>query len=120
MGGNSTEKMSLKLKIWRQQNRNAKGAMIDYQLDNVSPDMSFLEMLDTLNEKLVRERGDAIAFDHDCREGICGMCSLVINGQAHGPEKKPQLANSTCENLKTVTRSSLSLGEQKHSQLKKT
>ncbi len=93
MGGNSTEKMSLKLKIWRQQNRNAKGAMIDYQLDNVSPDMSFLEMLDTLNEKLVRERGDAIAFDHDCREGICGMCSLVINGQAHGPEKE----TTTCQ-----------------------
>jgi succinate dehydrogenase / fumarate reductase iron-sulfur subunit len=85
MGGNSTETMSLKLKIWRQQNAKSNGAMTDYDLDNVSPDMSFLEMLDTLNEKLVREKGDSIAFDHDCREGICGMCSLVINGQAHGP-----------------------------------
>lgn len=93
MGGNSTEKMSLRLKIWRQQNRNAKGSMVDYDLDNVSPDMSFLEMLDTLNEKLVREKGDSIAFDHDCREGICGMCSLVINGQAHGPEKE----TTTCQ-----------------------
>jgi len=93
MGGNSTEKMSLKLKIWRQENAKAKGQMVDYQLDNVSPDMSFLEMLDTLNEKMVREKGDSISFDHDCREGICGMCSLVINGQAHGPEKE----TTTCQ-----------------------
>lgn len=93
MGGNSTEKMSLKLKIWRQQNSKSKGSMVDYNLDGVSPDMSFLEMLDTLNEKLVSERGDSIAFDHDCREGICGMCSLVINGQAHGPEKE----TTTCQ-----------------------
>jgi len=93
MGGNSTEKMSLKLKIWRQANKQTKGAMVDYQLDNVSPDMSFLEMLDTLNNKLVQERGDSISFDHDCREGICGMCSLVINGEAHGPEKE----TTTCQ-----------------------
>ncbi len=93
MGGNSTEKMSLNLKIWRQKNRTTKGQMVDYKLDNVSPDMSFLEMLDTLNEKLVREQGDSISFDHDCREGICGMCSLVINGQAHGPEKE----TTTCQ-----------------------
>ncbi|TDP50290.1 succinate dehydrogenase / fumarate reductase iron-sulfur subunit [Bacteriovorax stolpii] len=86
MGGNSTETMSLKLKIWRQKNSKDKGQMVDYNLDGVSPDMSFLEMLDILNNKLVREKGDQIAFDHDCREGICGMCSLMINGQAHGPQ----------------------------------
>jgi succinate dehydrogenase / fumarate reductase iron-sulfur subunit len=85
--------MSLNLKIWRQENSKDKGSIVDYKLDNVSPDMSFLEMLDTLNEKLVREKGDTIAFDHDCREGICGMCSLVINGQAHGPESE----TTTCQ-----------------------
>lgn len=93
MGGNSTEKMSLKLKIWRQSNSKDKGAMVDYNLDGVSPDMSFLEMLDTLNTKLVKEKGDSIAFDHDCREGICGMCSLMINGMAHGPESE----TTTCQ-----------------------
>jgi succinate dehydrogenase / fumarate reductase iron-sulfur subunit len=93
MSGNHTGHMSLNLKIWRQKNKNDKGGMVDYKLDNVSPDMSFLEMLDTLNEKLVREKGDSIAFDHDCREGICGMCSLVINGQAHGPESE----TTTCQ-----------------------
>lgn len=86
MGGNSTETMSLKLKIWRQQNNKSKGQMVDYKLDGVSPDMSFLEMLDVLNNKLVQEKGDQISFDHDCREGICGMCSLMINGEAHGPQ----------------------------------
>ena len=93
MAGNSTETMSLKLKIWRQKNKADKGQMVDYNLDGVSPDMSFLEMLDVLNNKLVREKGDQIAFDHDCREGICGMCSLMINGQAHGP----QANTTTCQ-----------------------
>lgn len=93
MGGNSTETMSLKLKIWRQKNSKDKGQMMDYDLDGVSPDMSFLEMLDILNNKLVREKGDSIAFDHDCREGICGMCSLMINGEAHGP----QAGVTTCQ-----------------------
>lgn len=93
MGGNSTETMSLKLKIWRQKNSKDKGSMMDYNLDGVSPDMSFLEMLDILNNKLVREKGDQIAFDHDCREGICGMCSLMINGEAHGP----QAGVTTCQ-----------------------
>lgn len=93
MIGNKTENMSLNLKIWRQENSHHKGEIADYKLDNVSPDMSFLEMLDTLNEKLIREKGDTIAFDHDCREGICGMCSLVINGQAHGPESE----TTTCQ-----------------------
>ena len=78
--------MNLQLKIWRQNGPDDSGHMQDYSLSNVSPDMSFLEMLDVLNESIVREGGDPIAFDHDCREGICGMCSLVINGIAHGPE----------------------------------
>jgi succinate dehydrogenase / fumarate reductase iron-sulfur subunit len=93
MGGNSTETMSLKLNIWRQKNKSDKGQMKSYNLDGVSPDMSFLEMLDVLNNKLVREQGDQIAFDHDCREGICGMCSLMINGQAHGPQSN----TTTCQ-----------------------
>lgn len=78
--------MNLKLKVWRQKNSKDKGHIVDYKIENISPDMSFLEMLDVLNEKLVRKGQDPIAFDHDCREGICGMCSLMINGQAHGPE----------------------------------
>ncbi|MBV1850856.1 succinate dehydrogenase/fumarate reductase iron-sulfur subunit [Catellatospora tritici] len=85
--------MSLKLRIWRQADAQEKGAMVTYQLQNVSPDMSFLEMLDVLNERLTLDGEDPVAFDHDCREGICGMCSLVINGVPHGPEK----ATTTCQ-----------------------
>ncbi|BCJ75598.1 succinate dehydrogenase [Catellatospora sp. IY07-71] len=89
-----TEKlMSLKLRIWRQADARDKGSMVTYQLQNVSPDMSFLEMLDVLNERLTLDGEDPVAFDHDCREGICGMCSLVINGVPHGPEK----ATTTCQ-----------------------
>lgn len=77
--------MKLYLKIWRQKNVNDKGKMVDYPLDNVSPDMSFLEMLDVLNNQLIEKGEEPVAFDHDCREGICGMCSLYINGEAHGP-----------------------------------
>ena len=80
--------MNLTLNIWRQQNRDAPGKMVDYKLEGVSPDMSFLEMLDMLNEGLITRDEDPVAFDHDCREGICGACSLTINGQAHGPEEK--------------------------------
>jgi len=79
--------MDLKLKIWRQANASAKGRFETYALEGISADMSFLEMLDVLNEKLLREGGAPIAFDHDCREGICGMCSLVVNGIPHGPER---------------------------------
>lgn len=79
--------MKLTLKIWRQKNSIARGKMETYRLDNVSEHMSFLEMIDVLNEKLLLEGKDPIAFDHDCREGICGMCSLVVNGVPHGPEK---------------------------------
>lgn len=77
--------MNLTLKIWRQSGPDDKGNMVDYKVTNVNPDMSFLEMLDVLNEDLIARGEDPVAFDHDCREGICGMCSLYINGEAHGP-----------------------------------
>jgi len=79
--------MKLKLKIWRQKNTEEKGRLVDYDIENVSPDMSFLEMLDVLNNELIEKGEDPVAFDHDCREGICGSCSLFINGRAHGPDK---------------------------------
>src|SRR5438128_10403220 len=79
--------MRLNLKIWRQVGRDTPGRLEDYAADNVSPDMSFLEMLDVVNEGLVTKGEEAIAFDSDCREGICGMCSLVVNGIAHGPDR---------------------------------
>jgi succinate dehydrogenase / fumarate reductase iron-sulfur subunit len=79
--------MKLTLRIWRQKNANDRGRLVTYQLDDVSPDMSFLEMLDVLNEKLIARGEEPIAFDHDCREGICGSCAMMINGQAHGPER---------------------------------
>ncbi len=76
--------MRLTLRIWRQPDASSRGKMVDYRLDDVSPDMSFLEMLDVLNEQLIMEGQDPVAFDHDCREGICGMCGVMINGRAHG------------------------------------
>ena len=79
--------MKLTLKIWRQKNAQDKGAMVDYQIDGIEPDMSFLEMLDVFNQDLMSKGGEPVAFDHDCREGICGMCSLYINGEAHGPDR---------------------------------
>ena len=79
--------MNLTLKIWRQKSANDKGSMVDYKVSDISPDMSFLEMLDVLNEQLVSQDESPVAFDHDCREGICGMCSLYINGEAHGPDR---------------------------------
>ncbi len=79
--------MNLTLKIWRQKSAQDKGKMVDYQISDVSGDMSFLEMLDVLNEDLNNKGEDPVAFDHDCREGICGMCSLFINGEAHGPDR---------------------------------
>ena len=84
--------MKLTLKIWRQPNPSTKGELRTYQLDDVSEDMSFLEMLDVLNERLNAEGEEPVAFDSDCREGICGMCGLMINGQAHGPE-----VTTTCQ-----------------------
>ncbi|MCP5463535.1 MAG: succinate dehydrogenase/fumarate reductase iron-sulfur subunit [Deltaproteobacteria bacterium] len=85
--------MNLTLHIWRQKDRNDTGKMTIYKLEDVSPDMSFLEMLDVLNEKLEVEGEEPVAFDHDCREGICGTCSLMINGKAHGP----RASTTTCQ-----------------------
>ena len=79
--------MRLKLRIWRQAGPDVAGKLVDYAADDVSPDMSFLEMLDVVNEGLVKKGEDAIAFDSDCREGICGMCSLVVDGIPHGPDR---------------------------------
>lgn len=81
----SAGNMHIKLKVWRQSNTNTQGGFEDYSLDGVSPDMSFLEMFDVLNEQLIEEGKEPVAFDHDCREGICGMCSMYINGRPHGP-----------------------------------
>ena len=86
MSASSSDNKQITLRVWRQAGPDVKGHMDTYHLDEVSPDMSFLEMLDVLNEKLLEEGQEPVAFDHDCREGICGACSLVIDGQAHGPE----------------------------------
>jgi succinate dehydrogenase / fumarate reductase iron-sulfur subunit len=85
--------LTLTLKIWRQANKNSTGHFQSYQVDNISDDMSFLEMLDVLNEDLIKKGQDPIAFESDCREGICGACSLMINGIPHGPNK----ATTTCQ-----------------------
>ncbi|TXD50047.1 succinate dehydrogenase/fumarate reductase iron-sulfur subunit [Polaribacter sp. IC073] len=79
--------MNLTLKIWRQVDANDKGKMVDYKVTEISEHMSFLEMMDVLNEQLVNSGEQPVAFDHDCREGICGMCSMYINGEAHGPDR---------------------------------
>ncbi len=79
--------MDLKLKIWRQKDANSKGQMVEYPISGIEGDMSFLEMLDVLNESLINKGEEPIAFDHDCREGICGTCSLMINGEPHGPDR---------------------------------
>ena len=82
-----TKDMDLTLKIWRQKDQKSSGKMVDYPVKNISPDSSFLEMMDVLNEDLVNKGDEPVAFDHDCREGICGMCSLYIDGEAHGPDR---------------------------------
>lgn len=79
--------MNLQLKIWRQKDADSKGQMVDYPISGVEEDMSFLEMLDVLNESLIEKGEEPVAFDHDCREGICGTCSLMINGEPHGPDR---------------------------------
>ncbi len=86
-------KMNLTLKVWRQKNNKDNGSFETYAVKDISSEMSFLEMFDVLNEQLITEGKDAIAFDHDCREGICGMCSMYINGKAHGPWSQ----NTTCQ-----------------------
>lgn len=94
MGGSSTGKlMNLTLHVWRQKNRSTPGKLVTYAAKNISPDMSFLEMLDVVNEELIAKGEEPIAFDHDCREGICGQCGVVINGNPHGPRK----ATTTCQ-----------------------
>ncbi|MDB5257850.1 MAG: frdB [Chitinophagaceae bacterium] len=83
MAGN----MNITLKVWRQKNAHTKGKLVSYDAKDVSPDMSFLEMIDEVNEVLIKKGDEPIAFDHDCREGICGMCSMVIDGRPHGPKE---------------------------------
>lgn len=85
--------MDLKLKIWRQNGPDDNGKFVDYEVKNISTDASFLEMLDILNDELIEKGDEPVAFDHDCREGICGMCSLYINGHPHGPDA----ATTTCQ-----------------------
>ena len=80
--------MKLTLKIWRQKNAESKGGIINYDIDDISPDMSFLEMLHVLNADLISKDEEPVSSDQDCREGICGSCSLFINGQAHGPDRR--------------------------------
>ena len=92
--------LDLTLQIWRQKNSDSLGNLQTYTLNGISTDMSFLEMLDVLNEKLTKEGKDPVAFDHDCREGICGMCGSVINGIAHGPEKETTLCQLHMRNFK--------------------
>ena len=108
--------MNLTLKIWRQNGPNDKGRMETYPVSDISPDMSFLEMIDVLNDALIRDGKDPVAFDHDCREGICGMCSMYINGEAHGPGRQIttcQLHMRSFKDGKTITSSH---GEQQLSQ----
>ena len=89
----SSESMTIKLKVWRQKDSKSKGEFESLEAKNVSPHMSFLEMLDVVNEDLIKSGKESIAFDHDCREGICGACSMVINGDAHGPNR----GTTTCQ-----------------------
>ena len=85
--------MNLTLKIWRQKNASEKGKIVEYKATNISPDMSFLEMMDVVNTNIIKRGEEPVAFDHDCREGICGSCSMYINGEAHGPGR----AVTTCQ-----------------------
>src|SRR3990167_193297 len=93
MSGSGEKMLNLTLKVWRQKNSNAKANLETHNVTGISTDMSFLEMFDVLNEKLITEGKEPIAFDHDCREGICGMCSMFINGRPHGPKS----AITTCQ-----------------------
>jgi len=93
MAGTSEKTINVTVKVWRQKNKNEKGSFETHAMQGVSTDMSFLEMFDVLNERLITEGKDPVAFDHDCREGICGMCSMYINGRPHGPKN----AVTTCQ-----------------------
>ena len=92
--------MDLTLKIWRQKNSKSKGKFVTYKVSDISPDSSFLEMLDVLNERLIKKDEEPVAFDHDCREGICGTCSLYINGRPHGPDEKITVCQMHMRNFK--------------------
>ena len=102
--------ISFTLKVWRQAGPKAKGAFETYQMKDIPGDTSFLEMLDILNEQLISERKEPVVFDHDCREGICGMCSLYINGHPHGPATGATTCRSICVVSTTVIPSLLNLG----------
>jgi succinate dehydrogenase / fumarate reductase iron-sulfur subunit len=93
MAGTNQKKINLKLRVWRQKNGTTQGHFEDYDAKDISTDASFLEMIDVVNERLIASGKDPIAFDHDCREGICGSCSMVINGNPHGPER----GTATCQ-----------------------
>jgi succinate dehydrogenase / fumarate reductase iron-sulfur subunit len=93
MANSSKKHLNLTLRVWRQAGPTASGGFRDYKVRDISPDMSFLEMLDVLNEQLLEAGEEPVAFDHDCREGICGMCGVMINGQAHGPDRE----TTTCQ-----------------------
>ena len=98
--------MKVKLRVWRQKGRNSPGRFVEYEAKDINPNMSFLEMLDVVNEDLTKRGEEPIAFDHDCREGICGMCSCVINGEPHGPEYKVATCQTYMRNFtdgETVT-----------------
>jgi succinate dehydrogenase / fumarate reductase iron-sulfur subunit len=107
--------MNLTLKVWRQKNASTAGHFETYPVEGISSEMSFLEMIDVLNEKLIKEGKEPIAFDHDCREGICGMCSMYINGRPHGPWQNNTLASFTCALTRMGIRLWLNLGELTHS-----
>lgn len=87
MSGNSSHRMKINLNVWRQRDAKAQGKMVNYTVNEVNPDMSFLEMMDLLNEQLIKKGDEPIEFDNDCREGICGSCNMVIDGTAHGPNQ---------------------------------
>ncbi|MBS1984215.1 MAG: succinate dehydrogenase/fumarate reductase iron-sulfur subunit [Bdellovibrionales bacterium] len=93
MAGSQEKHLTLNLKVWRQKDAQTPGKLVDYKLTNISTEMSFLEMFDVLNQQLIKAGEDPVAFDHDCREGICGSCNMVINGDPHGPQK----GTTTCQ-----------------------
>ena len=95
--------MKITLKVWRQKDARADGRFVTYDAGDVNPEMSFLEMLDVVNEGLIERGEEPIAFDHDCREGICGTCGFMINGRAHGPAREPRSASCTCGASRTGT-----------------
>jgi len=97
--------MNLTLYVWRQKRPHEKGKLERYEAHDISSDMSFLEMLDVVNEGLVKKGKEPVAFDSDCREGICGTCGQVVNGIPHGPQKKRRSASSTCATSKMTTQS---------------